>query len=217
MPVITPAGQPGSASNWFETAAGRAVLDSERALVSEVLGSHPGLPWLWLAPAVPSTPASGRGLCLVRRGDTLRGAVRCGTPLPLPSEAFGAVVLQHVIGGREDGLGLLEEAARVLSPGGRLWLLVLNPLTPYRWRWRGTGIASAEPLTWRRRMRGAGLAPDAMSSGIGPSWRIEPVTGVQNGPGLRAAYALCGQKRHLPLTPLRSPRPLALPAGAAAG
>lgn len=216
MPVITPAGQPGSASDWYETAPGRAILESEGALVAEALGSHPGLPWLWLAPAVPALSVPGRGLCLVRRGDALRGAIRCATPLPLPSETFGAVVLQHVIGGRADGFGLLEEAARVLAPGGHLWMLVLNPLSPYRWRWRGTGIASAEPLTWRRRMREAGLAPDAVSSGVGPSWRTEAVTGVQNGPGLRAAYALRGQKRHLPLTPMRSPRRLALPAGATA-
>lgn len=216
MPAISQAGQPGSASDWFETLAGRAILDSEHALVEQALGSHPGLPWLWVAPRGPSMEVPGRGLCLVRRGDALDGPVQCATPLPLPSEAFGAVVLQHVIGGRDDSFGLLEEAARVLAPGGHLWMLVLNPLTPYRWRWRGVGIASAEPLTWRRRMRDAGLAPDAVSNGVGPKWRAEPVHGVQNGPGLRAAYALRGQKRHLPLTPVRSPRRLVLPAGATA-
>jgi len=216
MPVISPAGQPGSASDWFETPAGRAILDSEHALVADALGSHPGLPWLWLTPTAPGLQVEGRGLCLVRQGDALHGPVRCGAPLPLPSEAFGAVVLQHVVGARGDGLGLLDEAARVLAPGGHLWLLVLNPLTPYRWRWRGAGIASAEPLTWRRRMREAGLAPDAVSNGVGPSWRAEAVAAVQNGPGLRAAYALRGQKRHLPLTPVRSRRALPMPLAAPA-
>jgi len=113
-------------------------------------------------------------------------------------------------------LRLLDEATRVLAPGGHLWMLVLNPLTPYRWRWRGTGIASAEPLTWRRRMREAGLAPDAVSRGLGPSWRTQPVHESQDGPGVRAAYALRGQKRHLPLTPVRSRRSLRLPAAAPA-
>ncbi|KPN20106.1 hypothetical protein AO715_09360 [Xanthomonas sp. Mitacek01] len=216
MPAISPAGQPGIARDWFETPAGRAILDSEHALVAEALGSHPGLPWLWCAPGTPDAQVEGRGLCLVRRGDRLEGPVHCASPLPLPSEAFGAVVLQHVIGGRGDTLGLLEEAARVLAPGGHLWMLVLNPLTPYRWRWRGTGIASAEPLTWRRRMREAGLAPDAVSRGVGPSWRMQAVAEVQDGPGVRAAYALRGQKRHLPLTPLRSRPALRLPAAAPA-
>ena len=216
MPAISPAGQPGIARDWFATPAGCAILDSEHALVAEALGSHPGLPWLWITPATPSQRVEGRGLCLVRRGDGLDGPIRCGTPLPLPSEAFGAVVLQHVVGGRGDALGLLEEATRVLAPGGHLWLLVLNPLTPYRWRWRGSGIASAEPLAWRRRMREAGLAPDAVSRGLGPSWRVQAAVDAQDGPGMRAAYALRGQKRHLPLTPVRSRRMLPLPAAAPA-
>lgn len=216
MPVISQTGQPDIVRDWFETPAGRAILDSEHALVAGALGSHPGLPWLWVAPGTPTAQVKGRGLRLTRCGSLLEGPMRCAAPLPLPSEAFGAVVLQHVVGGREDPLGLLEEATRVLAPGGHLWLLVLNPLTPYRWRWRGTGIASAEPLTWRRRMRDAGLAPDAVSNGVGPSWRVAPATEVQNGPGLRAAYALRGQKRHLPLTPVRSRRVMPMPAAAPA-
>ncbi|NYZ63991.1 methyltransferase domain-containing protein [Luteimonas deserti] len=214
MPAIFTTGQPAAASDWFATSAGRAVLDSERSLVGEALGAHPGLPWLWLSPGDPGHDAAGRGLHLVRRGDRLTGPVRCACPLPLPSEAFGAVVLQHVVGNGDEAL--LEEAARVLAPGGHLWLLVLNPLTPYRWRWRGCGIASAEPLTWRRRLRDAGLAPDAVSRGVGPSWREQPATEVQNGPGFRAAYALRGQKRHLPLTPVRQTRALPLPSAAPA-
>jgi len=216
MPAISPTGQPDSASHWFETPAGRAILDSEHTFIADALGSYPGLPWLWVTPTVPALQPHGRGICLVRRGDGLDGPVRCATPLPLPSEAFGAVVLQHVVGGRGDAFGLLEEAARVLAPGGHLWMLVLNPLTPYRWRWRGTGIVSAEPLAWRRGMRDAGLAPDAVSNGLGPTWRPEAVDNAQNGPGLRAAYALRGQKRHLPLTPVRSRRALPLPLAAPA-
>ncbi|MEN5118706.1 methyltransferase domain-containing protein [Luteimonas sp. TWI662] len=216
MPAISPSGQPDRVGDWFQTPAGRAVLDSEHALVAEALGGHPGLPWLWLTPVAPEIAVDGRGLCLVRGGRGLHGPVRCGWPLPLPSEAFGAVLLQHVVGPHGEDRGLLEEAARVLAPGGHLWLLLLNPLTPYRWRWRGSGIASAEPLAWRRRLREAGLAPDAVSRGVGPSWRPVPSPIVQHGPGFRAAYAMRCQKRHLPLTPVRQPRTLALPAAAPA-
>lgn len=214
MPAIFPTGQPDAASDWFATPAGRAVLASEQALVSEALGAHPGLPWLWVSPGEQHHAVGGRGLHLARRGVHLHGPVRCACPLPLPSEAFGAIVLQHVVGVRDEAL--LEEAARVLAPGGHLWLLVLNPLTPYRWRWRGHRIASAEPLTWRRRLREAGLAPDAVSRGVGPSWREVPAGDSQDGPGLRAAYALRGQKRHLPLTPVRRARVLPVPAAAPA-
>lgn len=216
MPAILPTGQPAASGDWFAAPAGRAVLDSEQALVIEALGVHPGLPWLWLAPGPQACQAAGRGLHLVRRDSELTGPVRCGWPLPLPSEAFGAVVLQHVTGGQAEDRALLEEAARVLVPGGYLWLLVLNPLTPYRWRWRGYGIASAEPLVWRKRLREVGLAPDAVSRGVGPSWRVTASLDTQNGPGLRAAYALRGQKRHLPLTPVRRARALPMPAAAPA-
>lgn len=216
MPAILPTGQPDAAGDWFASPAGRAVLDSEQALVAEALGARPGLPWLWLSPGPQTCAVEGRGLHLTRRGDELSGPMRCGCPLPLPSEAFGAVVMQHVAGGREEDRALLHEAARVLVPGGHLWLLVLNPLTAYRWRWRGSGIASAEPLVWRRRLRDAGLAPDAVSRGVGPSWRIAPCVDAQDGPGLRAAFVLRGQKRHLPLTPVRQARTLPLPAAAPA-
>lgn len=211
MPAIFPTGQPDAAGDWFSTSAGRAVLDSEQLLVREALGAHPGLPWLWLSPAVPAPDIAGRGLHLVRRGNELSGRVRCGCPLPLPSEAFGAVVLQHVLGARADDRDLLDETARVLAPGGYLWLVVLNPLTPYRWRWRGRGISSAEPLAWRRRLRDAGLSPDAVSRGVGPSWQPAPSAHIQDGPGLRAAYALRAQKRHLPLTPVRRPQAMSIP------
>jgi SAM-dependent methyltransferase len=41
--------------------------------------------------------------------------------------------LQHVLGAdRVDPIALIEECARVLVPGGRLALLALNPLSPYR-------------------------------------------------------------------------------------
>jgi len=216
MPAILPTGQPAAASDWFDTPAGRAILDSEHVLVAEALGVHPGLPWLWLSPGAPGYEIEGRGLHLVRRGAGLTGVVRCSCPLPLPSEAFGAVVLQHAVGAHRNDRELLHEAARVLAPGGHLTLLVLNPLTPYRWRWRGCGIASAEPLAWRRRLRDAGLAPDAVSRGVGPSWRVQPVDDIQSGPGLRAAFALRGQKRHLPLTPVRRTRALPMPAAAPA-
>ncbi|MCD9027702.1 class I SAM-dependent methyltransferase [Luteimonas sp. BDR2-5] len=211
MPATSPPGQPDSPSDWFASAAGRAVIDSEHAVVSEALAGHPGLPWLWLAPSAADAAVGGRGLRLTRAGGLFDGPVRCACPLPLPSEAFGSVVLQHVVGAARGEHALLDEAVRVLAPGGYLWLLVLNPLTPYRWRWRGQGLDAAEPLAWRRRMRQAGLAPDAVSRGVGPSWRETPSTTLQDGPGLRAAYVLRGQKRTLPLTPVRQRSALRLP------
>lgn len=202
---------------WYASAAGQALLDSERALAASAFRDRPGQPWLWLAPVRPLRLPPGRGLALAGGGLGWRGAVACALPLPLPSESFGTVVLQHVHGDRAEATALVAEAARILVPGGCLWLFALNPLAPYRWRWKGSGLRAAEPLTWRRRLRGAGLQPDAVSRGIGPSWQVRLAEAPQDGPGLRAAYLIRSEKRTLPLTPTRARPALRLSQGAAAG
>ena len=215
MPAQFPVRQMDAAHAWFLTEAGRAVLASEEDAVSRALADRPGQPWLWCGPVPRETPAQGRGLYLTAGGDgRWHGKVRCDLPLPLPSESFGAVVLQHVAR-RQGPFGpeLIEEAARLLVTGGRLWLFVLNPLAPYRWRWQGSGISAFEPLGWRRRLRAAGLEPDPVSQGLGPSWAVRASPLVQQGPGLRAAFVLRAEKRAMPLTPVRPRAALPLAQG----
>ena len=203
------------APSWFDLAPGRAVLDSEQPVVEQAVAERPGQPWLWLAPVVSGELPPGRGLALARTGSGWQGPITCGLPLPLPSECFGCVVVQHVASAATSAL--LAESARILVPGGRLWLLVLNPLSPYRWRWRDQSFGASEPLAWRRRLRAAGLQPDAVSQGLGPTWQVRAASQRQDGPGLRAAYLVRSEKRAHPLTPIRLRRPLRLPDGLAAG
>lgn len=218
MPALSPTGQPDELSAWFRSGPGCAVLESELGLVAAALAERAGQPWLWLSPSLPGTvPARGRGLALAGTARGWSGAVSCGLPLPLPSEAFGTVVLQHVATSAAQAAALLEETARILVPGGRVWLFALNPLAPYRWRWRGLGVRVSEPLTWRRRLRAAGLHPDPVSRGIGPGWKMVVSAQPQDGPGLRAAYAIRAEKRSLPLTPVRGRGALRLPQGMPAG
>jgi len=196
-------GAPTAASSWFETPAGRAVLDSEAEAVHRAAEERPGQPWLRLS-AAPGLPAGGgRSLDLHLSRGMFDGPLRCRLPLPVASDSLGAIVLQHVADGG-DCRELLEECVRVLVPGGRLWLFALNPLAPYRWRWSGEGPKGAEPITWRRRLRVAGLAPEPVSQGLGPRWRIAPDPGTQDGAGLRAAYLLRAEKRVVPMTPVRA-------------
>ncbi len=167
-----------------------------------------------VADEAPARP-DGRGLRLYAAPDGWRGDARCALPLPLAGESVGMVVLQHVLVPGDAGRALLAECARVLVPGGRLALFALNPLAPYRWRWRGTGLQATEPLVWRRRLREAGLQPEPLSQGLGPGWRLAPTPRVQAGAGLRAAYLLRAEKRAFPLTPVRQRRRVPA-AGAAA-
>jgi SAM-dependent methyltransferase len=220
MPVPLPARQTGPhVHDWFGSEAGQAILGSEEDVVLHALGDRPGLPWLWLGPLPRALPdGTGRGLYLHPDGEgRWSGPVACGLPLPLPSESFGAVVLQHVARpSGECGAPLLEEAARLLVNGGRLSLLVLNPLAPFRWRWRGSGFSASEPLSWRRRLREAGLVPEPVSQGLVPAWSLQASPLPQQGPGLRAAYLLRAEKRAIPLTPVRQRRVVSMAKGAAA-
>lgn len=201
MPAPFPTRQPAemaataAMAAWFAGAAGQAVLDSEAGAVREALDERPGQPWLWIRAVAATGDAPGRGVRLALAGDAWGGDLRCGSPLPISSESVGTVVLQHVGDLPLDVACLLRECARVLVPGGRAWLFALNPLTPYRRHWWGTPLVTSEPLTWRRRMRVAGLEPEPVSTGIGPRWNVACTPDRQDGPGLRAAWALRARKR----------------------
>lgn len=207
----------GPTVSWFDGAAGRAVLESEFAAVRTAAGERPGQPWLWLSAGALPAQEDGFGLGLRARAGLLEGPLRCGLPLPLASEVAGTVVVQHLGDIVGDPTLLFAECQRILVPGGRLWLFALNPLAPYRWRWLRQGPAAREPVTWRRRLRNAGLRPEAVSHGVGPRWRPEPVGDLQHGAGLRAAFLLRAEKRVVPLTPVRPRAALRLPAGIPAG
>ena len=201
MPVLSTSRQ--RPPSWFAGVAGQAVLESEGPTLLQAFAERPGPPWLWVAPESQGLATPNAGVTLRTRGQGFSGVLRCGTALPLASEAVGTVILQHVI---EDGLAwpeLLEECARVLLPGGRLWVFALNPLSPYRRHWFGSGVQVIEPITWRRRLRTHGLQPEPVSQGIGPRWRVAPAPDLQIGAGVRAAYLLRAEKRVIPLTPFR--------------
>lgn len=199
---------------WFQAPAGQVLLDSERTVVDDALAAHPvvGLPWLWLSPVAQAQDPVRNGLQLVCQSDGFHGRVRCRLPLPIASESLGAIVIQHLAPADDPrSADLLEECARVLVPGGRLALLALNPMSPYRLRWQRSGERGSDPMAWRGRMREAGLAPEPTAHGIGPQWSVSPSPSLQTGVGLRAAYLQRAEKRVTPLTParLRAPRPFA--------
>lgn len=210
MPVASDPRQP-PAPAWFSTEAGRILLESQQPALASALCAHPAGTWLWLAADDADVGLQhvlgGRGLRLQLRNGRFEGDLRCALPLPLASESLGCVVLQHV--GEGVGAGraaLLEECARVLLPGGVLAVIALNPASPYRLRWQGQGVSGTEPVTWRRRLRRVGLAPEAVALGIGPRWQMQVDPRPQEGAGLRAVYLVRARKQVAALTPTRALR-----------
>jgi SAM-dependent methyltransferase len=192
------------AGAWFASVAGRAVLDSEDEIVRQAAAERPGQPWLRLMPIEGLAAVGERELPFHVAAGAFHGPVRCALPLPFVSESMGTAVVQHVADGSVLPAALLEEVARVLVPGGRLWLLTLNPLAPYRMRWLRQGPSASEPVRWRRRLRTAGLEPEAVSQGVGPRWNSIPNASLQQGAGMRAAFLLRAEKRVVPLIPIRN-------------
>jgi SAM-dependent methyltransferase len=206
MPVRSSPRQPDGVTSWFRTAQGQALLRSEDEALRQALRERPGLPSLWLAPQYAQIEEDA-GLCvrLSQKRGLFAGDVHCDLPLPLAGEAIGTVILQHVAETYPGWQELLEECARVLIPGGRLWIFALNPLGLYRGRWSGNGLRSCEPVTWRRRVRAHDLQPEPVSIGLGPRWRVQAMPDPQTGAGSRAAYLLRAEKQVIPLTRIRQP------------
>ncbi len=189
---------------WFDRARGRSLLEAERHAISGALVSRPAQqPWLWLAPSVaqpdePELPPGGLRLHCQQVG--FSGSVRCTTPLPLPDEGVGNILLQHALD-RPAG-DLLDECVRVLEPGGRVWLFALNPLSPYRLRWARSGLAPRAIGEWRQRLAVLGLQPcGGELSHLGPVWGEE--ASAQGGAmeALRAVSLLQVEKRTAAVIP----------------
>ena len=201
--------------------AGQVLLVSEADCVRIAQQQWPGQPQLWLGACANLMPAETSTSALLLRlhganEAALAGDLRCRLPLPIVSESCACVVLQHVLDASPQATELLHECTRILLPGGSVWLLALNPLSPFRLRWQGQGLTAAEPITWRRRLRAAGLSPEPISQGLGPAWGLAPVVDVQEGAGLRAACLLRAHKRRVPATPRRAPSVLGWQPGATA-
>lgn len=208
MPVLQISRQP-DALAWFDSVRGQPLLAAEQAVIAVAMASRPAQqPWLWLAPQAtgPAIPPDlpRRTLVLHRQQDGFSGSLRCSLPLPLPNESIGNLIMQHVL---DDGMdGLLDECARVLEPGGRLWLFTLNPWSPYRARWRHSGLRARDVQGWRKTLRGLGLQPCAGGVGyLGPVWRMASDPAPTSG-RLGAVCLLEFEKRSAALIP---PAPVA--------
>jgi SAM-dependent methyltransferase len=219
MPALSTGRQPDAALAWFGGVAGQGLLDVESAAMARVVAGCQAMPWAWIGVDATSPPGGpdARGVRLRRQGLGFNGAFRSALPLPLASEALGAVLLQHVLDDGIDPLPLLEECARVLAPGGTLWLAALNPWSPYRARWARSGLRAHDSGRWQSMLRGAGFASESVSlQWLGPVWRpAHGAVGIGAVDRLRAGIALTVSKRVPALIPTARLRNLRWQAGGA--
>jgi SAM-dependent methyltransferase len=173
------------------------IRDWEHQHLLERLRSVPAQPWLWLAPSpvwLPEQAPPGRGMRLHRMPDgrEWRGDLRCGLPLPLPAEAVNAIVIQHAE--PADLAPLLAECARVLMPGGRLWMTVLNRYSPYRAHWQLQGARPVSVARTRVLLKRQGLRCHSIGH-HGPLWSPSGGTAGTTLSALRALCVLEAEKR----------------------
>lgn len=190
--------QPEAMLAWFSLLPGQGVLAAEDDVLPDALAPLPDLPWLWLGTAAGRPPPRRRRpLALRRAGAGWNGDLRCEARLPLATESLGAVVVQHAFDADRALDPWLAECARVLAPGGTLWIAALNPWSPYRGHWARTGLRARDPGLWQAALVRAGLVRPAMHlQWMGPRWRLgHGEAGVGALDRLRAAFAITVVKR----------------------
>lgn len=130
----------------------RRLLREEDAWLLRQIGSR--RPVLWLRPQ-PLGAAGRHGILALRVGPEglLRGGLKADSAAwPWADDVMPAIVLQHVTEGAAWCPTLLAEAARVLEPEGRLFLLRFDRSSPWYWRYgrwvvrRSGGALIGRPL-----------------------------------------------------------------------
>lgn len=195
MPVA-PIPRQAGVSSWFATRAGRALLQLQQPIVVEGLRSRPTQPWLLLAAhedAFPEDELPPLGVHLRRSNEGYAGDLRCALPLPLAPESVQAIIVQHPA--CDNASELLEECERVLMPGGKIWLFTLNPLSPYRLRWRRYGLDAMHCGRWRMLAHAAGLQCLPHERYLGPVWKASGTSSSAWGVPWRALCLIEIEKR----------------------
>lgn len=137
------------------------------------------------------------------------GDLRClDDALPIARESVDLAYLLHVFEDCAQPDDLLHELDRVLAPEGQIMVIGLNPWSPWRWRWTGSGLRVRSAVSLRESLRDAGFEVTAQQ-GVGPRcpWstprpdhtvlRRSDERGV-----FRAGYLLQARKRRIGVTPL---------------
>jgi SAM-dependent methyltransferase len=198
----------------YASATLRALLADETSALAHQLARCTGDHGLHIAAApgvaLPPMPLLGHWTQLCVRGAEVAGDVQASAiePLPFLDDAFGVVLLRHALEVAATPAALLDEATRVLEPGGMLAITGVHPLSCWApwvlWRSRAPRPALSWPMWWLRRLAEADLETVAVrrvSSLLPAGERGTGVQGVDS--PLGGGYMIVARKRRLAMTPLR--------------
>jgi SAM-dependent methyltransferase len=150
-------------------------------------------------------------------GARYRGDLRASAnePLPFADDAFDLALLRHVLEVAPNAPALLDDATRVLAPGGVLVLTGVHPISGWApwfyWRTRGEAAALQMPLNLGRDLRQAGLEIERVQR-VGRLWPGQETSGSAAGNVVGGGYILIARKRRRMATPLRiKPLPVRVP------
>jgi SAM-dependent methyltransferase len=195
----------------YTSAPLRSLLAEETvALVPELQrcsGAHALL--LSAAPndAPPVLPLLGNWTRLSMDDGLYAGDLRARTdePLPFLDDAFDLVLLRHALEVSTTPQALLEEASRVLSPGGVMALTGVHPFSAWlpwmMWRTRGHAPALRSPLLLERWARRIELDIERVER-VGRLWPSSSV-GLDSAHAFGGGYLLIARKRRRMATPIR--------------
>jgi len=178
-------------------------------------GNHALLVSATLDDKPPVLPLLGSWTRLSVSGQHYAGdlTARTDEPLPFLDDAFDLVLLRHALEVSSTPQEMLEEASRVLAPGGVLALTGLHPFSAWlpwmMWRTRGHSPTMHSPLLLERWVRRRELEIERIER-VGRLWPSSRA-GIESTHALGGGYLLIARKRRRMATPIRL-KPKTLPA-----
>jgi SAM-dependent methyltransferase len=206
----------------YASAPLRRLLDAQARVLKPALqrcfGAHALLLGALSGDEPPALPMLGCWTSLHLVNGRCLGDLRAAgdEPLPFIDDAFELVLLRHALEVAPLSSSLLDEAIRVLAPGGVLALTGVHPLSGWSpwlyWRARGKSPVLQMPWRLRRQLELAGLEVEQVQR-VGSAWPGLKTTRQAFAGAFGGGYVLVARKLRRLATPLRlKPLPVRVPA-----